>query len=209
MQRLAETCEAVAGTTKKLEKIAIVADYFNSRTAEEAAISAVFLSGRPFSMYEETTLQVGGSLLWRVVQDLSGKSERELSDSYRRHGDLGAVAGEVLPPQQSSPGLNVLEVAKLFREISPGRRLRTITTASDRRNTAGVTRCGSSRAHVTTSRNHFRSCRMCFPASTRMQSWMEKSWRGVTRKGIPMNRDERCRSVRCNRGWDARKSARR
>ena len=48
MQRLAETCEAIAGTTKKLEKIAIVADYFNSRTAEEAAISAVFLSGRPF-----------------------------------------------------------------------------------------------------------------------------------------------------------------
>ena len=36
MQRLAETCEAIAGTTKKLEKIAIVADYFNSRTAEEA-----------------------------------------------------------------------------------------------------------------------------------------------------------------------------
>jgi hypothetical protein len=32
MQRLAETCEAIAGTTKKLEKIAIVADYFNSRT---------------------------------------------------------------------------------------------------------------------------------------------------------------------------------
>src|SRR5436309_14316712 len=41
MRRLAETCKAIAGTTKKLEKIAIVADYFISRTAEEAAISAV------------------------------------------------------------------------------------------------------------------------------------------------------------------------
>src|SRR5438552_6306836 len=99
MQRLAETCEAVAGTTKKLEKIAIVADYFNSRTAEEAAISAVFLSGRPFSMYEETTLQVGGSLLWRVVQDLSGKSERELSVYFRRHCELGTVWGEGIPSQ--------------------------------------------------------------------------------------------------------------
>src|SRR5207249_3909039 len=121
MQRLAETCEAIAGTTKKLEKIAIVADYFNSRTAEEAAISAVFLSGRPFPMYQETTLQVGGSLLWQVVQELSEKSEEQLADSYRKHGDLGAVAGEVLPHHQSSPALSVSEAEKTFGEIAAAR----------------------------------------------------------------------------------------
>ena len=32
MQRLAETCEAIAATTKKLQKTAIVADYLKSRT---------------------------------------------------------------------------------------------------------------------------------------------------------------------------------
>src|SRR5438132_8140427 len=121
MQRLAETCEAIAGTTKKLEKIAIVADYFISRTAEEAAISAVFLSGRPFPMYQETTLQVGGSLLWQVVQELSEKSEEQLADSYRKHGDLGAVAGEVLPHHQSSAALSVSEAEKTFGEIAPAR----------------------------------------------------------------------------------------
>ena len=75
MIRLAEACERIAATTKKLEKTAIVAEYLKSRSLEEAAVSAVFLSGRPFPVWEETTLQVGGSLLWRIVAELSGKAK--------------------------------------------------------------------------------------------------------------------------------------
>lgn len=117
MQRLAETCEAIVATPKKLRKTAIVADYFKSRTPDEAAVSAVFLSGRPFPTWEETTLQVGGSLLWRTVAELSGKDEAALTAAYRRHGDPGAVAGEVLP-ERSGQGLKVLEVSQTFREIA-------------------------------------------------------------------------------------------
>ncbi len=97
MIKLAEAAERIAGTAKKLEKTAIVAEYLKSRTPEEASISAVFLSGRPFPVWEETTLQVGGVLLWRIVADLSGKSEAELIAAYRQYGDLGAVAEAVLP----------------------------------------------------------------------------------------------------------------
>jgi DNA ligase-1 len=117
MRKLAETCEAVAATTKKLQKTAAVADYFKSRSTDEAAVSAVFLSGRAFPACEETTLQVGGSLLWRAVAELSGKDEAELTAAYRKHGDLGAVAGEVLP-ETSRQGLNVFEVADTFRRIA-------------------------------------------------------------------------------------------
>jgi len=70
MRKLAETCERIAATTKKLEKTAIVADYLRSQPVGEAAVSAVFLSGRPFAVWEETTLQVGGTLLWRIVTGL-------------------------------------------------------------------------------------------------------------------------------------------
>src|SRR5580765_3204521 len=95
--RFARTCEAIAATTKKLEKTALVADYLRSLPAGEAARAAIFLSGRTFAAYRETTLQVGGSLIWRTVAELSGKSEQEMTESYRRHGDAGSVAGEVLP----------------------------------------------------------------------------------------------------------------
>src|SRR2546425_6160450 len=82
MRNLAETCERIAGTTKKLEKIAIVADYLKSRTSEEAAVSAAFLSGRAFPVWGGATLQWGGSLLWRRVQELSGKRGGELTAGY-------------------------------------------------------------------------------------------------------------------------------
>src|SRR6202521_2758121 len=103
MRKFAEACERIAGTTKKLEKTAIVADYLKSNSPEEASV-AVFLSGRPFPVWEETTLQVGGRLLWQVVGELSGKSQQELTAAYRKHGDLGAVAAEVLPQGRVGTG---------------------------------------------------------------------------------------------------------
>jgi DNA ligase-1 len=120
MREFAETCEAIAATSKKLLKTAIVADFLKSRTVDEAAASSVFLSGRAFPAWEETTLQVGGTLLWRVVAELSGKDESDLTAVYRAQGDLGSVAAQVLP-ERTGQGLGVLEVSKLFREIAAAR----------------------------------------------------------------------------------------
>jgi DNA ligase 1 len=120
MRRLAETCEAIASTAKKLQKTAIVAEYLQSSSEDEAAVSAVFLSGKAFPAWEETTLQVGGTLLWCVVAELSGRSEGELTAAYRKHGDLGAVAGDVLPGA-SGQSLAILEVNWRFREIATAR----------------------------------------------------------------------------------------
>ena len=120
MQQFSKTCEAIAATTKKLEKTALVAGYLKSRSASEAAASAVFLSGRPFPVWEETTLQIGGRWLWRIVAELAGKEESDLTSAYRRLGDLGAVAGDVLP-QRSGQGVAVLEVENAFRQIAGAR----------------------------------------------------------------------------------------
>jgi len=120
MEKLAAACEAIAGTPKKLLKTGIVADYLKSRTLDEAAVSAIFLSGRAFPAWEETTLQVGGRALWQIVAKLSGRDEADLTAAYRRHGDLGAVAGEVLP-QSPDQGLDVLGVEQTFRQIAAAR----------------------------------------------------------------------------------------
>jgi DNA ligase 1 len=127
MRKFAEACERIAGTTKKLEKIAIVADYLKSRSLPETSVAAVFLSGRPFPMWEETALQVGGRLLWQVIEELSGKSGAELTGAYRQHGDLGAVAAEVLPRDRAvtaggnSDGLSLPAVQAEFRKIAAAR----------------------------------------------------------------------------------------
>ena len=77
MQAFAQTADAVAATTKKLEKVRLVAEYFRSRPVEEAAQAAVFFSGRAFPAWEERTLQVGGTLLWRTVgRDIGQRRSR-------------------------------------------------------------------------------------------------------------------------------------
>jgi DNA ligase-1 len=120
MKQFATTCEAIAATTKKLVKTALVADYLKSLTPEEAAVACVFLSGRPFPVWEESTLQVGGRALWQLIAELAGKEEQDLTSAYRQHGDLGAVAATVLPDRADSQ-LTLLSVEATFREIANAR----------------------------------------------------------------------------------------
>jgi DNA ligase 1 len=119
MQRLAQTCEAIAATTKKTEKTALVRDYLLSCHLETAAQAAVFLSARVFPAYEERTLNVGGSLLSRVITDLADTGDHALSAAYRKYGDLGSAAHDVLlanAPDQST--LSVLDVGRAFDQIA-------------------------------------------------------------------------------------------
>jgi DNA ligase-1 len=123
MHRFATTAEAVAATTKKLEKVRLVAEYFRSQPIDEAAQAAIFLSGRAFPAWEERTLQVGGTLLWRTVGEISGKGDVALTAAYRRHGDLGAAAQDVLQASASNPvpaksSLSIAEVATVFDELA-------------------------------------------------------------------------------------------
>jgi DNA ligase-1 len=121
MRRLAEICERVAATSKNLEKIAAVRDYLQALALDQAAMAAVFLSGRPFPVSEETTLQVGGTSLWRIVAEISGKTKQELIAAYRKLGDLGKVAEALLPAPATASELSLSEVEDRFRQIAAAR----------------------------------------------------------------------------------------
>ena len=51
MRKFAQTADQIAATTKKLEKTALLAEYLKSIPVDEARVSAVFFSGRPFPMW--------------------------------------------------------------------------------------------------------------------------------------------------------------
>ena len=119
-QHLAKACDEIAATTKKLQKTAIVSDLLKSMPLDQASAAALFLSGRPFPVWEETTLQVGGRALWQMVTELSGKDEGAMTAAYRKHGDLGSVAQAMLPETKSG-GLHVLDVQGAFRQIAAAR----------------------------------------------------------------------------------------
>src|SRR5580704_3968692 len=124
MQKLAQTCERIAATTKKSEKTRILVEYLQSRELVDAAASAVFLSGRAFPASEERTLQVGGALLWKIVSELADADEPELRAAYRKHGDLGSAADELLASRTRGAvpaTISLADVRRAFDEIAATR----------------------------------------------------------------------------------------
>jgi DNA ligase 1 len=122
MQLFAETCERIAATTKKTAKVAMLAEYLRARTIGEAAIAAVFLSGRAFPAFDERTLQIGGSALWKLVSEITGAHASAMTAAYRKRGDLGAAAYDVLlarAPSQSS--ITLAEVRAVFDHVAETR----------------------------------------------------------------------------------------
>ena len=119
MQRFSQLCECVAATAKKTEKIRLVAEYFLKSAPEEAVLGALYLCGRAFPRREERVLSIGFSLLLRVVSDITGAAPASLAPVLRRHGDLGAGAEEVLPPQAlATPPVNLAELAEIFSALA-------------------------------------------------------------------------------------------
>jgi DNA ligase-1 len=118
MLRFAQTCNAVAATTKKTEKVRLVSGLLQSLPIEDAVRAATFLSGRPFPRWDERVLGVGGSLLARLIGELSATGSQAMSGAYRKHGDLGDMAEELLAGHADAPGVSLGEVAALFGELA-------------------------------------------------------------------------------------------
>src|SRR5438270_1101444 len=121
MLRFAQTCDAVAATTKKTDKVRLVSSLLQTLPVEDAARAATFLSGRPFPRWDERVLGVGGRRLSRLIGELSEKSGEAMSGVYRQHGDLGDMAEELLAERVDAPGVSLGEAAAVFGELASAR----------------------------------------------------------------------------------------
>jgi DNA ligase-1 len=117
MFRFSQLCESVAATTKKTEKIRLVADYLRTSTPENAALGALYLCGRVFPRREERVLSIGFSILLRSVAVVAQKDPHELAPILRHHGDLGAGAEEILQAHQTRSALTLTDIAAVYDSL--------------------------------------------------------------------------------------------
>jgi DNA ligase 1 len=118
MYRFSQLCESIAATTRKTEKIRLVADYLRSSSLENVALAALYLCGRVFPRREERVLSVGFSILLRAVAAIAKKDPHELAPILRHHGDLGAGAEEILQAHQSPSPLTLTDIAAVYDSLS-------------------------------------------------------------------------------------------
>jgi DNA ligase 1 len=124
MKSFAELCEAVAKTTKKTIKVGHVSQYFHEHPVAENVLAALFLSGKAFPAHTETTLNVGGSLIWQTLEKITGQSSGTMNAAYRRYGDLGSAAGDLLALQDENGNgdpLPLAQVEETFQQLARAR----------------------------------------------------------------------------------------
>jgi DNA ligase-1 len=121
MRSFVQTADAVGATTKKLEKVRLISEYFKSLKPADAALAARFLSAHLFPKHDERTVGVGGMNLSRVIAEAAGKSAENLGTAYRKHGDLGDMAEELLHGKNPNADLSLAEVERLFENLAVAR----------------------------------------------------------------------------------------
>ena len=122
--------DAAAGTTKKLAKTAILADYLRNLLDDEDVRRAVrYAAGRPFPATAERNLNVGGATVGDVAVGLLKLEPREYHDLVVKAGEVGEALSKVwdrrsrgavvkpkVPPPP--PPLTLADVSVAFDEIA-------------------------------------------------------------------------------------------
>ena len=121
--QLATLGDALAETSSKLKKRAAIAERLmevrEQGSGEDAGLLALYLSGEAFPESDARKLSIGGAMLSRVLRNIVRPSEEQFTAAWRRHGDIGAAAGDLFAEQghMPEPSLTFAQVAEAFAAI--------------------------------------------------------------------------------------------
>ncbi len=116
---VAKLAEEMAATGSRLKKRAAIAAAILAVHAEHPGDEGLFsqyLAGLPFAEADARKLNAGGALLSKSVRAVSGASDAQLTVAYRRHGDMGSAAFDLLLDRDAPTGnpLHLREVEAAF-----------------------------------------------------------------------------------------------
>lgn len=91
-KELVDVYEALSATTKRLEKTAILAEFFKKIESEELPKITLMCLGIVFPSWSEEEQGIGDKLLMKAVADVVGVSVDNVEDAVRDEGDIGGAA---------------------------------------------------------------------------------------------------------------------
>ncbi|HEY6189035.1 MAG TPA: ATP-dependent DNA ligase [Pyrinomonadaceae bacterium] len=123
LERFAVTAEAVAATTKKLEKAAVLGAYLHDLSDADLLRAARYFAGHQFALNDMRTTNVGNSLLRDALSEVTGIGVEDLRPRYVRLGDAGEVAEEAVREAKpdnaaSGPTITLAETETLIERLS-------------------------------------------------------------------------------------------
>lgn len=119
--RFAETCAAIAGTSSKLEKVRLLADYLRTLKSYQVGIAATWFSGRPFASSQNKVLQLGWAVLRDALCSVAEIDDASFHQVYLKHSDLGETAFELLQSRAVEPSISIESVDQFFHQAQAAR----------------------------------------------------------------------------------------
>jgi DNA ligase-1 len=129
LQDFAETAEAIAATTKKLEKAAILGSYLKTLSDADLSRATRYFAGHQFAQADSRTTNVGGSIISNSLSEATGFSSEDLYPRYVRLGDPGELGAEVIKEagHVTSPSITLIETESLITRLSETRGIKNKT----------------------------------------------------------------------------------
>jgi DNA ligase-1 len=129
LQAFAECAEAVAATTKKLEKAAILGNYLKTLRDADLVRAARYFAGQQFAQNDARTTNVGGSIISAALSEATGFSPEDLYPRWVRLGDPGELAEEIVKEARpsSQPTVTLAETESLISRLSETRGIKNKT----------------------------------------------------------------------------------
>jgi DNA ligase-1 len=123
LESLARIAEAVAATTKKLQKAALLGAYFEQLGDDDLARAARYFAGQQFAQSDARTTNVGGRILSEAMVLATGINSESLGPRYARWGDGGDVAFEIFVETRpdAQPSISLESTEELLARLSTTR----------------------------------------------------------------------------------------
>jgi DNA ligase-1 len=122
---VAELAEELGRETGRLKKRAAIvgaisAVHAQAPESDDAGLFALYLAGTPFAEADSRKLNAGGALLSKALLRVSGANDIALTAAYRKHGDMGAAAFDLLVASsaEKKPELALVDVADAFAAMA-------------------------------------------------------------------------------------------
>ena len=129
LQAFAECADAVAATTKKLEKAALLGAYLETLSDPDLTRAARYFAGHQFASTDARTTNVGGSIISAALSEATGFGSEDLYPRYVRLGDPGELAAEIIKEAKRSfqPTVTLAETESVIARLSETRGIKNKT----------------------------------------------------------------------------------
>ena len=125
--QFAQVNDAAAATTKKLQKQAILAEYFRTLDDDDLRLAVRFAGGRNFAATDERVIGASGAIVSDVILELTRVDGGAYHDLVVRSGEIGEAMAKLwsgaigarppLPPGDDPP-LLLADLARAFEDLA-------------------------------------------------------------------------------------------